>query len=68
MIGDSTNSLSVIAPVWNEKTRLPFWLSMLLEKKEGALEVIVVDGGSTDGSWEWLQQQSQIKVFQWMPI
>lgn len=64
MIGDSTNSLSVIAPVWNEKTRLPFWLSMLLEKKEGALEVIVVDGGSTDGSWEWLQQQSQIKVFQ----
>lgn len=64
MIGDSTNSLSIIAPVWNEINRLPLWLSMLLEKKEGALEIIVVDGGSTDGSWEWLQQQPKIRLFQ----
>ncbi len=64
MIGASTISLSVIAPVWNEKHQLPHWQDMLFNNNEEPMEVIVVDGGSTDGSWEWLQQQSKLKVFQ----
>ncbi|MGA1029200.1 MAG: TIGR04283 family arsenosugar biosynthesis glycosyltransferase [Flavobacteriaceae bacterium] len=64
MIGRSTNSLSLIAPCWNERTLIPQWVDMILQQKESPLELIVVDGGSTDGSWEWLQKHPQINAFQ----
>ena len=64
MNGGSTNSVSLIAAVWNERPILPSWINMLFDKKEGGIEIIVVDGGSTDGSWEWLQKQKKIKIFQ----
>lgn len=46
--------VSVIATVLNEAEDIGRVVSSLLAQKPPADEVIVVDGGSTDGTWEWL--------------
>jgi len=47
---------SVIIPALNEREHLPQTLAAL-ENQEGIHEVIVADGGSTDGTREWLMAQ-----------
>jgi len=42
--------ISIIIPVWNEARGLPLTLAGLAAAPD--LEIIVVDGGSTDDSWE----------------
>jgi rSAM/selenodomain-associated transferase 2 len=44
--------ISVIIPVYNEKNRLPGLLEKLLPLIDNGHEIIVVDGGSTDGTSE----------------
>lgn len=50
--------VSVVIPVNNEKGRIEKCLAGILKQKEigGRLEIIVVDSGSTDGTWEILGQ------------
>lgn len=62
MTGHSTNSpqLSIVVPVRNERTLLPQFLQQIPSKKE--TELIIVDGQSTDGSWEYLNAQKQLRV------
>ncbi|HEY2140134.1 MAG TPA: TIGR04283 family arsenosugar biosynthesis glycosyltransferase [Chthoniobacterales bacterium] len=43
--------ISIIVPVLNERLLLPQFLSAL-RRIGGGLEIIVVDGGSSDGSWQ----------------
>lgn len=52
--------LSIIVPVLNERHYLPAVLAALTDL--GSHEVIVVDGGSTDGSREYLCQQRKALV------
>jgi uncharacterized protein len=52
---------SVIIPTLNEREYLPQTLAAL-EKQEGIHEVIVADGGSTDGTREWLAAQTFARV------
>lgn len=55
------NTLSVIVPVYNEEDVLPSLLPQLaqtLAKIELPHEIIVVDDGSTDGSWPILLAQA----------
>lgn len=50
-----TIRISVIVPLLNESARLPSLLSELALLD--AQQIIIVDGGSNDGSWQSLQQQ-----------
>ena len=53
--------LSIILPVLNERDRMPETLAALA-RYGWAHEIIVVDGGSTDGTREWLSAQSIARV------
>lgn len=46
--------VSIIATVLNEAEDIGRVVPSLLRQEPPAAEVIVVDGGSTDGTWEWL--------------
>lgn len=54
--------LSVVVPTWNCVTVLQHTLPALLQQTlpPESYEVIVVDDGSTDGTWDWLQTLSPI--------
>lgn len=58
--------LSLIITVKNEIKQLPEWLSSVGAQSVQPDEIIIVDGGSTDGTWEWLRSVAtdKIKVFQ----
>ncbi len=52
---------SVIIPVLNERACLPGTIESVRMGMPGA-EIIAVDGGSDDGSREWLLQQGHVRV------
>ena len=51
--------VSLAITVLNEVDNLPRWLSCILAQSLLPDEIIIVDGGSNDGTWEWLQDQAQ---------
>lgn len=46
--------VSIVMTVLNEAQEIGRAVASLLAQEPPAAEVIVVDGGSTDGTWEWL--------------
>lgn len=60
--------ISVISTVKNEIDSLSLWFESIQSQTKQADEIIIVDGGSTDGTWEWLQNQqslhAKVKVYQ----
>ena len=47
--------VSIVATVLNEAQDIGRMVASLLAQVPPAAEVVVVDGGSSDGTWEWLQ-------------
>lgn len=54
--------VSIIIPTYNRLWSLPRAIESCRDTV-CKTEIIVVDDGSTDGTWEWLQQQQDIKSF-----
>lgn len=52
--------LSVIIPVYNTKKYLPECLDSVLEQSLEGIEILIVDDGSDDGSWEVIQQYQSL--------
>jgi GT2 family glycosyltransferase len=52
--------ISAVLVSWNRRELLQQAIRSLLEQQYPALEIIVVDNGSTDGSLEWLRQNPAI--------
>ncbi len=53
--------ISVVIPLYNEEESLPElyrWLRRVMEEQGYSYEIIFVDDGSTDGSWEVIRQLS----------
>ena len=53
--------VSVIIPTYNRLWCLPEAIASCREMR-CSNEIIVVDDGSTDGTWDWLQQQSGLRI------
>lgn len=60
--------ISLIATVLNEKNNIPDWLEGVLSQTSLPDEIVIVDGGSHDGTWEFLVEKSKqnnlVTVFQ----
>jgi glycosyltransferase involved in cell wall biosynthesis len=55
----NSKPVSIVATVLNEAQDIDRLVTSLLQQTPPAAEVIVVDGGSTDGTWEWLIDTAQ---------
>src|SRR4051812_30413827 len=53
--------VSVVIPTYNRLWCLPRAINSCLNTQCNT-EIIVVDDGSTDGTWEWLQQQPGLVI------
>lgn len=54
--------ISVVVPLFNEVDSLPElteWIDKVLKTNDFTYEVILIDDGSTDGSWELIEQLSR---------
>jgi glycosyltransferase involved in cell wall biosynthesis len=49
-------AVSVIATVLNEAGSIARLVESLTAQAPAAAEIVIVDGGSTDGTWEWLSE------------
>ncbi len=54
--------LTVIVPVLNEAASLQVFLAELRQQRQVHYELIIVDGGSMDGSVELLEQEDQVTL------
>jgi len=53
--------ISVIIPLYNEVESLPElhrWISKVMEANKFTYEIILIDDGSNDGSWNWIDKAS----------
>ena len=58
-VGEGFPRISVVVPSLNQARFLPGAIESLLDQRYPELEVIVVDGGSQDGSREWIERFSR---------
>ena len=54
----STTQISIIVPLYNEAESLPelsAWIDKVLKENQLSYEIIMVDDGSSDGSWDVIE-------------
>ena len=53
--------ISVLIPLYNEVESLPElhqWITKVMVANQFSYEIIMIDDGSNDGSWEWIEKMS----------
>lgn len=55
--------ISLITTILNEKDNLAAWLASIMAQSVVPDEIVIVDGGSTDGTWEMLQAEAAKNIF-----
>lgn len=58
---------TIIVPVLNEVKLLADFIEQLKQQWSHPQELLIIDGGSTDGSWEWLQTHFKKNSYQTPP-
>ncbi len=61
-MNNKTMDLSLVIPLYNERESLPeltAWIHRVMEANDFSYELIFVDDGSTDGSWEFISAMSK---------
>lgn len=58
--------LSIIVPILNESDELPLFFADLVRQQQVDFELLICDGGSSDGSLAWLEQQRE--EFPWLRV
>ena len=58
------SEISIIVPVFNEINFINDFILHLKSTCQSPQEIIIVDGGSTDGTWKWLESLTDIRVLQ----
>ncbi len=61
-MNNKTMDLSLVIPLYNERESLPeltAWIHRVMEENDFSYELIFVDDGSTDGSWEFISAMSK---------
>ena len=51
--------LSIIVPVYNAEKELPECLDAIISQKEADFELLLIDDGSKDNSWQVVQEYAQ---------
>ncbi|MEI6142224.1 MAG: glycosyltransferase family 2 protein [Mariniphaga sp.] len=54
--------ISIIIPLYNEVESLPelhHWITRVMEENRFTYEIILIDDGSKDGSWSWIEKTSE---------
>ncbi len=54
--------ISLIITVLNEKDTLPEWFASIKKQTQQPDEIVLIDGGSSDGTWEQLQKYASQSV------
>jgi len=54
--------ISVIVPTYNRLELLKLTLDSVRKQTFRDFEIVVVDDGSTDGTWEWLEDQADLRA------
>lgn len=54
--------VSIVVPVFNGMSHLPATVASALQQTHPNLEVVLVDGGSTDDSWTWMSSLTDPRV------
>ena len=54
----SAPSLAVVIPTYNRRAILERTLEALADQSQRDFRIVVVDDGSTDGTWEWLESRA----------
>ena len=59
---DASPIVSIVVPTFNRHSRLKRCVDNIRQHVSLSYEMIVVDGGSTDGTRRWLQEQSDLRI------
>ena len=59
-------NISIVIPLLNEEESLPelvSWIERVMKKEELSYEIILIDDGSTDTSWDFIMHASREKKY-----